>query len=204
MARRTKDEAAATRNAILDAAEKVFYRHGVTRTSLEEVAKAASVTRGAVYWHFSDKIELCEAMLERVFLPQEDMLERLAAGEGETPLEDLRAACCESLRLIATDKRRHRVVSILMFRCEYVEEMAAIMKRRRACQDRMLGRSQRLFERAYKLGQLSKHWTPPSAAIALQAMVGGLITYGLGQGKKFNLAKAGSACIDDFFRSLAG
>jgi TetR/AcrR family acrAB operon transcriptional repressor/TetR/AcrR family transcriptional repressor of mexAB-oprM operon len=202
MARRTKDEAAATRHTLLDAAEKIFYRRGVTRTSLDEIAKAAGMTRGAVYWHFKNKLELCEAMLERVFLPQEDMLERLAARQGDTPLDDLCNACCESLRLIATDKRRQRVVSILMFRCEYVEEMAAVMKRRRACKDRMLGRSERLFERAQKLGQLSSHWTPRTAATALHAMMGGLITYGLEQGKKFDLAKAGPACIQTFFRSL--
>ena len=89
MARRTKDEAEATRNALLDAAEKMFYKRGVTRTSLEEVAKAAGMTRGAVYWHFKDKIELCEAMLDRVFLPQEDMLERLASQKGDTPLKAL-------------------------------------------------------------------------------------------------------------------
>src|ERR1700726_3022111 len=148
MARRTKDEAEQTRNAILDAAERVFYEHGVARTSLEEVARAAHVTRGAVYWHFRDKIALCEAMLERVFLPQEDVLERLAASETDSPLADLRKACSDSLKLMATDKRRRRVVSILMFRCEYVEEMAAIMKRRHQCKDRMLSRCMRLFERA--------------------------------------------------------
>jgi len=203
MARRTKDEAERTRHALIDAAEKVFYKKGVSRTSLEEIAKAAGVTRGALYWHFRDKIALCEAMLERVFLPQEDMLERLAAGEGTTPLEDMCNACCESLRLIVSDKRRQRVVSILMFRCEYVEEMAAIMQRRRQCKNRMLERSQTLFERAHKFGQLSPHWTPRMAATALHGMMGGLITYGLEQGKVFDLAKAGPACIHAFFRSLS-
>jgi len=48
------------------------------------------VTRGAVYWHFGDKLELCEAMLKRVFLPQEDLLEQLAARESDTPLDDLK------------------------------------------------------------------------------------------------------------------
>src|ERR1700743_396684 len=116
MARRTKDEAEQTRNAILDAAEKVFNDHGVARTSLEEIARAAKVTRGAVYWHFKDKIQLCEAMMQRVFLPQEDILEQLATRETATPLEDLKSACGHSLNLMATDKRRQRVVSILMFR----------------------------------------------------------------------------------------
>ncbi|MDP1673909.1 MAG: TetR family transcriptional regulator, partial [Burkholderiales bacterium] len=57
MARRTKDEAVETRNQILDAAEKVFSARGVSRTSLADIAEAASVTRGAIYWHFKDKAD---------------------------------------------------------------------------------------------------------------------------------------------------
>jgi len=39
--RRTKDEAQETRNRILDAAEHLFSEHGVSRTSLEDIAQAA-------------------------------------------------------------------------------------------------------------------------------------------------------------------
>ena len=203
MARRTKIEAEQTRNAILDAAERVFYTQGVARTSLEEIAEHAGVTRGAVYWHFKDKIELCEAMLQRVFLPQEDVLEQLSKSDSESPLEDLHKACRDSLKLIATDKQRHRVVSILMFRCEYVEEMAAIMKRRRQCKDRMLERCMRMFERAEKLKMLSSAWTPRMAAVSLQALMGGLILNGLEGRKQFTLAAAGPSCLEAFFRSVA-
>ena len=41
MARRTKEDADATRNALLDAAELVFYEKGVARASLSEIAQAA-------------------------------------------------------------------------------------------------------------------------------------------------------------------
>ena len=58
MARRTKEEAEQTRNAVLTAASQVFLERGVARATLEEVAQAAGVTRGAVYWHFRDKVDL--------------------------------------------------------------------------------------------------------------------------------------------------
>ena len=41
MARRTKEEALATRSHILDTAERVFEERGVSGTSLNEIAKAA-------------------------------------------------------------------------------------------------------------------------------------------------------------------
>jgi TetR/AcrR family acrAB operon transcriptional repressor len=66
MARRTKEEAQATRSHILDTAELVFEQRGVSGTSLHEIAKAAGVTRGAIYWHFADKQALVAAIREDV------------------------------------------------------------------------------------------------------------------------------------------
>mgnify|MGYP003694060425 CR=1 FL=1 len=91
MARRTKIEAAATRGALLDAAERVFRERGVARTSLAEVAASAGVTRGAVYWHFRDKAELFEALCERVQLPMEAMLASAGEIRQKDPLGALRA-----------------------------------------------------------------------------------------------------------------
>ena len=54
MARRTRDEALETRNTILDTAERVFSERGVSHTTLADIAAAAGVTRGAIYWHFKN------------------------------------------------------------------------------------------------------------------------------------------------------
>ena len=58
MARKTKEEALTTRAHIIDAARRVFHAEGVNRSTLDKVAQAAGVTRGAVYWHFANKTEL--------------------------------------------------------------------------------------------------------------------------------------------------
>src|SRR5213082_1462422 len=71
MARRTKEEALETRHRILDAAERIFERRGVSRTSLQDIAEAAGVTRGAIYWHFDGKEALFTAMMERATMPME-------------------------------------------------------------------------------------------------------------------------------------
>ena len=202
MARRTKDEAEKTRNAILDAAEKIFYKRGVTRTSLEQIAEEAGVTRGAVYWHFKDKLELCDAMSQRVFLPHEDMLEKLAAEPSAAPLEDLKKACMHALKMMAKDKRRRDVVSILFLRCEYVEEMLSIRKRHNECKNRMLVLSEKIFTRAKELNMLASGWTPRQAAVATQSLITGLILGGLEQRKGFGFATIGVACVEAFFNSL--
>ncbi len=56
--KKAKEDALQTRQTILDAAFKCFLEKGFKTTSLDMIAKEASVTRGAVYWHFKDKSEL--------------------------------------------------------------------------------------------------------------------------------------------------
>lgn len=58
MARKTKQQALETRQHILDVAMRLFSQQGVSATSLAQIAQAAGVTRGAIYWHFKDKSDL--------------------------------------------------------------------------------------------------------------------------------------------------
>lgn len=58
MARKTKEQAQETRLQILEAAVVEFSARGVSATSLTDIANAAGVTRGAIYWHFKNKVDL--------------------------------------------------------------------------------------------------------------------------------------------------
>lgn len=117
MARKTKAEAEATRQSILDASEQVFMAKGVAHASLEEIARTAQVTRGAVYWHFRNKSDVFEAMLERVRLPMTEMVESVT-NETTGCLEDLRKLCLFGLRILAEDQRHFRVYKILFHHTE--------------------------------------------------------------------------------------
>ncbi|MBC7192984.1 TetR family transcriptional regulator [Marinobacter sp.] len=117
MARKTKAEAENTRQAILDAAEQVFVRKGVAHASLEEIARTAQVTRGAVYWHFQNKSDVFDAMLERVRLPMLEMTES-AADEKTGDLLTLRNLCIYALQTLVEDKRHFRVYKILFHHTE--------------------------------------------------------------------------------------
>jgi AcrR family transcriptional regulator len=59
-------QAAATREELLTCALRLFASHGVSNTSLDDVARAAAVTKGAIYWHFHNKDELFHAILDRI------------------------------------------------------------------------------------------------------------------------------------------
>ncbi|HWS35319.1 MAG TPA: TetR family transcriptional regulator [Actinoplanes sp.] len=67
--RRTAEDTAVTREALLEAALFEFAERGVTATRLTEVAQRAGVTRGALYHHFTDKTGLCSATVAHFWEP---------------------------------------------------------------------------------------------------------------------------------------
>ena len=62
--RKTKDEALITKNQIMEKAMKLFLQKGFLTTTLDEIAQYANVTRGAIYWHFKDKLDIVNELIE--------------------------------------------------------------------------------------------------------------------------------------------
>ena len=63
--RKTKEEAEITKQRIMDAALQLFKNKGFDATSLQDIAKVTGMTRGAIYWHFKNKLDiLARLMLE--------------------------------------------------------------------------------------------------------------------------------------------
>lgn len=127
MARKTKEEAGLTRQQIIDAARAVFHECGVSRSTLETVARVAGVTRGAVYWHFKGKAELFLAVREDVFSP---MLARSHAilddPRYSDPLDSIEAAITDFFRVLDECPTLRQVLEIMTLRCEYVDEFAGV------------------------------------------------------------------------------
>jgi TetR/AcrR family acrAB operon transcriptional repressor len=202
MVRRTKDEALETRNRILDAAELVFSERGVSRTSLEDIAHAAGVTRGAIYWHFKDKSDLVAAMVNRVTLPMEAMVARSSDDAVEDPLASLKACAVNALKRTATDPQCQRVFDVVTHKCEYLGEMQGVQGRISSIQKGCVDRSEQAIRNAVKRGLLPGHVNPRLAAIGLDAMLFGLISNWLANPGYFPLERHAEAMIDLYLDGL--
>lgn len=176
MVRRTKDEAVETRNQILDAAERVFSTRGVSRTSLTDIAKAASVTRGAIYWHFKDKADLFCEMVARVTMPMEDAPCQINPGKEEDPLGSIRSMLTGILQRTSGDAQARRVFHIVFNKCEYVDEMRQVWQRFREMQAGCLHRLELGLAAAVDQGQLPPKLDARQTAIGLHALLNGLIS----------------------------
>ena len=175
MVRRTKEAALETRNRILDAAEHVFFEKGVSRSSLADIAQAAGVTRGAIYWHFENKGDVFTAMFDRVVLPL-DELKVASTDPGEPdPLGRMRDLCILCLRNTATDVRRRRVFEILFLKCEFVEEMGPVMARHQTDMREGLASIEQGLRNAMSKGQLPADLDPERASRVLHSFIGGAL-----------------------------
>ena len=200
MARRTKEDALATRTALLDAAERVFLQQGVSRTSLADIAHAAGVTRGALYWHFKDKAALFNAMLDRVTLPLSAELEELLTREGDV-LAPWCAHMRRALHQIAHDAQMRRVLQIVMQKAEHAQDLAPVLERHVALQRMSTDGVRQLLERAAAARRVRLPAPALQLAHGLGAMMHGLIYNWLLDGG-FDLEDTGQVAIEAFLRGI--
>lgn len=195
MVRRTKEDALATRHRLLDAAEVLFLAKGVSHTSLQDIAREAQATRGAVYWHFKDKADLFNAMMDRVTLPLEASLEFLAHDEPAKPLAHICSAMRQALLRIATDPQTRRVFEVATLKVEYIDELQAIRQRHLRVRDSFLEQIERSL-RSAALSQTTALRLPPTvAAQGLHALIDGLIQNWLLDKEAFDLVEVGEQVL---------
>jgi len=199
--RRTKEEAQETRNRILDTAEQVFVKKGVSNTSLAQLAEAAGVTRGAIYWHFRNKADLFDAMMSRVVLPREEMAAR-ADDSMEDPLVHVRACALNVLEHLTTDAQCQRVFEICCHKVEYVDEMVQVRQRHIEARNNCLKHMERGLRNAAKRGLLASAVNPRLAAVGLHALVDGLIVNWVLDPGYLPLARDAEALVDQYLDSL--
>jgi TetR/AcrR family acrAB operon transcriptional repressor len=191
MARRTKEEAAATRDSILDAAEKLFVEQGVSRTTLQHIATEAGVTRGAIYWHFDDKGALFNAMMERVTLPFECALASLGTADPDSVLDDVRKFFVEIFRVTETNPQARRVLEIASLKVEFVSEMDAVRVRRRQSKGDLTAQVVERLKLAQTGGQIKPDVDPQLLALGLWSLMDGLIRNWMFEPTAFSLVDLG-------------
>jgi TetR/AcrR family acrAB operon transcriptional repressor len=202
MVRRSKEDALATRNSLLDAAEHVFLSQGVAGTSLNDIAQYAGTTRGAIYWHFRDKADLFNAMMDRVVMPLQCAMEWPAPEAGDDPLPRLKEALREALHQTVADPQTRRVFEVATHKVEYVDSLCAVRERHLTMRTAAVERIGRVLGASASVRGV--HLAVPAAVAAqgLHALVDGLIQNWLLDTGAFDLETGGSKSVDAFLRGI--
>ena len=201
MVRKTKEDALATRDSILDAAAALFAEQGVSGTTLQHIATAAGVTRGAIYWHFEDKGAMFNAMMERAAMPLEAAMQLLDKPDASDPLGDLQAYAERVFRLTMEDPKARIIFEIATLKIEYTGEMTAVRERKTHNQAEWIRRAEGRVRLGIKNGQVKATVKPRAAALGMWVLMEGLIRNWL-MAPEFNLVKMGGEIIETYLGAL--
>ena len=202
MVRRTKEDAQETRNRILDAAVEVFNRNGVAETSLNDIAREAGVTRGAIYWHFKNKADLFDAMCSRVRSPIRAMVDEIADEKTADPIGMLRVSG-RFIRQSGVENPQYRkVMTIIFHRSEVTDADDPIRLYQRDWLMNSRENTHRILANAQSKGQLPAELDLQLGAIMLQATFNGLINNWLLMPASFDLVEDANLILDATIESL--
>jgi TetR/AcrR family acrAB operon transcriptional repressor len=176
MVRNTKENAELTRLKIIEGARQSFLTRGVSRTSMEQIAAEAGVTRGAIYWHFANKKEIFTAMREQVFLPLIDRMdENLQLENIDDPLEQLIQFLNGTIETLNESLETRQTYEILMIKCEYVDDLVEVLDQMLDNCARITEKIEQLYTRAKEKGQLRASQSPAELAMDTHLFFIGLL-----------------------------
>src|SRR6516164_4765644 len=164
MARTQAERSAATQQALLEAARRLWGERGYAEVSTPEIAEAAGVTRGAMYHQYADKAALFRAVIEAMDV---EIIERLppevAAAQPKTPADTMHAMADAWLDIAGEPEVRQLMLldapSVIGWR-EY----------RELSQNNSIESAEALLQAAIDAGQLRPQPLRPLALVVLGAL----------------------------------
>ena len=187
MARKTKQQALETRQHILDVAMRLFSQQGVSATSLAQIAQAAGVTRGAIYWHFKDKSDLFGEIWQLSESSIIDLETEYRAKFPDDPLSVLREILVYILEATVVEERRRLMMEIIFHKCEFVGEMAVVQQAQRSLCLESYDRIEQTLTQCIQAQMLPPDLLTRRAAILLRSYISGLMENWLFAPQSFDL-----------------
>lgn len=200
--RRTKEEAALTREQLLRAALTVFRNQGYTTTTLDDVASAAGVTRGAIYWHFGGKAELYNALVSEHLTRAYAVFEHVLTQTG-TPMDRLRRFMLCFLEYLEEDADYRTVLELKLLMTETTPDLAEGYQQMNQRNDVSLEILTQLMQAALMAGEVKSGVEPHTAALVVMGFLGGITALWLQQPASFSLKASASALVDTCLQGIA-
>jgi len=157
------DRSAATRDALIAAARRLFAAHGFADVPTDAIVAAAGVTRGALYHQFADKTALFDAVMDAV---EADIARRLADGVAAAGVTDPVEALRHAVRMwleICVEPEIYRVALI------DGPSVLGWTHWRAVCQRHVFGLVQELLSQGIELGRIRAQPVRPLAHVLMGA-----------------------------------
>ena len=202
MARRTKEEALETRQAILDAAVRVFALRGISAASLTDIAVEAGVTRGAIYWHFANKGDLLNSLLDQFLEYYTPLTEASESTEEPDPLGKLEELYLSFLACMDKNSLQKQMFQILFTQDKVNRETEVLRLRHQKLRLERFRGVQIVLRNAVARGQLAPNFDIDAGTTTIFSMVHGLISNWILNPELVDITKQGPIVIRAVFDIL--
>lgn len=201
MARKTKEDAFITRQRIINVAISEFSTQGFASTSLADIASAAGVTRGAIYWHFKNKEELFNEIWQQSARYSLYVSEKIHSENKDNPLKALQETLTYILRAAVSDPQQKSLMKIMFHKCEFTKEMTPRSEIRRMVYFEE-ARLSNTLKRCVTLNQLPSKLNIEQSVIIIRAYMSGLIENWLLCSENYDLNSNASGLVDNLITLL--
>ncbi|NIS83393.1 MAG: TetR family transcriptional regulator [Anaerolineales bacterium] len=199
--RRTKEEALVTRENVLSAALLVFSQYGYSAARLEDIAKVAEVTRGAIYHHFGSKEELYKTLVTERSAGINQLAEEILAQAG-TPLEILRRFLVRLFEYAEEDEEYRALLELTVSKVELTEGLETIMKDTVKGRRQLAAYFQELLRQGIQAGEIRSDLPVKPAANALISFMNGVGLIWIQDPRAFSIREDAEALVDVFLKGI--
>lgn len=199
--RRTAEEAAQTRQSILDAALSVFSKKGYHATRLTDIAQEAEVTRGAIYHHFDNKAKLYEALLDEASAMGSDAVQQAMAGGGSFA-EICGRILSSSLAVLETNVQMRQIMELSLFKIGFDPELAELDEARQQQAVTTVEAIAQMMQAGIANGDLKPNLDALDAARAFIAYQNGLIMLWLTNRQAFSIGERAAQFAEIFLEGI--
>lgn len=200
--RRTKEEAAATRARLLDAALEIFHARGYAATTLDDIARQAEITRGAIQWHFGNKAELYNTLIRERYQEAGEIFRDLYDAGG-TPLQKLRKVLVRWLCYTEENPRFRTMLELVMLKTEVSPELSSGIEEKVHGNRATISFFASLVRQGIETGEIRPDVQPEIAATTALGLVNGIVTLWLIDPTAFSLRDTAETSVEMFLRGIS-
>ena len=184
-----------TRAVLLKTALSVFSAKGYAAATLDDVAKAAKVTRGAIYWHFKSKADLYNTLIQESSARGAVIVQQ-AIAEGGTLIDILRRIFVRICTVIEENKEMRAVMELTLFKTGVDPDLQTGRKKQIEEGNALLQGITEAMRQGIAQGMLRKDLDPADMARAFIAFENGAIQLWLLSPKSFSLKRSAESFAD--------